>query len=138
MSSSNSPTWHHANDNLRHESDETLHLKDIQAMVSVLSHIALMTTRALITTAAKGPFAIFRRGTLSTEKDNADIRILLSNVEGIDQFLGGMWSECIPHLRPVERDTRRATRFAESDVLVLFDGLPVGFHVCEFKYLADP
>ena len=68
VSASDRPTWHDTHDHLRHESNESLHLEDVQSTgpaglhgvfrVAVGVLVAVLAANALVATAAERPAAV--------------------------------------------------------------------------------
>src|SRR5690606_34638996 len=107
-----SPAGHHGDDNLGHGADEALHLEDVEPADgggAVLVLVTVATTDALVAARTERPTAILRAGSIAGEKHNADARVLARVVERTVELIYGVRTEGIPHLGPVERNTRHTT-----------------------------
>ena len=114
MTATGRPSWHECDDNLWHEANQALNLKYVQAAVARWINsfgglalgilIAVAAANSLVSARAKGPAAILGRRAVAGQENHTDSRIHASVVEGLVQFVDGLWSERVAHLGPVERD----------------------------------
>ena len=91
MTAAGRPSRNRAYDNLWHESDQALHLENVQASgssgVDAFSGLALRilvavaTANSLITATAKCPHAVLWRWPISSQDDAADIGLLACMIE---------------------------------------------------------
>ena len=112
------PAGHDADDDLRHEADEALHLEDVEAAglggidgvggVAVRVAVAVLAADALVAAGAERPAAVLRRGAVAGEEHAADVGGLSGVVEHSVELVHRRRPEGVAHLGPVERDAHRA------------------------------
>src|SRR5690606_28225821 len=114
MPAARGPSRDHRDDDLRHESDQTLHFEDVQSSrtgrvdgvrrlaAGVL--IAGPAANTLVTTGAERPAAVLRRRSVAGEQDATHIGAHPGVVERTVQLVHGVRTERVAHLRPVEGD----------------------------------
>jgi hypothetical protein len=112
------PPRDHRDDDLRHETDEPLHLEDVEApgagrvgsgRVVGGVRVAVATADALVAARAERPAAVLRARTVARQQHDPDARVLAGDVEGAVELVDGVRAEGVAHLGTVERDARDAT-----------------------------
>ena len=120
------PARHDADDDLRHEPDQALHLEDVQPAgarrVDRLRRVALgvavpvAAADALVAAGAERPASVARRRAVAGDEHAPDVGAHARVVERTVELVDRLRPERVTHLGPVERDPHRA----------LIDGSVVG------------
>lgn len=113
VSATDSPTRDNRNNHFGHESDEALHLENMEAAetgridgVGGLAIGVLVTVFApdpLIAAGTECPTTVLWRRPIAGEEDASDISGLTSMVEGFVEFIDGVGAKGVPDLGAVER-----------------------------------
>ena len=112
------PARDDADDHLRHEPDQALHLEDVQstgaagidrsAVVALGVLVAVLAADALVAARAERPAAVLRRRAVAGEQDASDVGRHAGVIERAVQLVDGVRAERVADLRPVERDAHGA------------------------------
>ena len=98
MTTADAPSGNHCDDRFRAGSDLTLEIQNIQTRNAVSADIASVAADLLVSAGAKGVL------TLTGKNDDTDVFVVTSVCQSRFHFSDGQRTECIAHLRTVNRN----------------------------------
>ena len=121
VATADGPAGNDGDDDLGHETDEALGLKDVQATQAGLIHrrwravvvgavefVAVLAAHPLVAAGAEGPAAVFLGRTVAGDEHAADVALHASVVEVRDEFVDGVGTKGVAALGPIKGDAQRA------------------------------
>ena len=98
MTAADTPSGNHCNDGFRAGSDLTLEIQNVQTRNAVAADIAAVAANLLVSSGAEGIFS------LTGKNDDTDVFVVTSVCQSRFHFSNGQGTECIAHLRTINRN----------------------------------
>ena len=98
MTAADTPSGNHCNDGFRAGSDLTLEIQNVQTRNAVAADIAAVAANLLVSSGAEGIFS------LAGKNDDTDVFVVTSVCQSRFHFSNGQGTECIAHLRTINRN----------------------------------